>query len=132
MVGVGISVGAFMYRCEAASEAGFVQQLVLYLTQGYWFYVSGHVPERKDPRAVDAKLIERYGIDISKWARARRKRAGHANMQYLRYEQFFVLLATHGEHCFFLEEKNFRDVRRDSISFAGYSIGFKKGADGGG
>jgi len=119
-----------MYRCETLSESGFVQQLVLYLTQGYWFYVTGSVPDRKDPRAVDAKLIERYGLYISKWSRARRKRAGHANMQYLRHGRFFVLLATRGEHRFFQEEKYYRDVRRDSISFAGYSIGYKNGADG--
>ncbi len=90
------------YRCVAASVEGFVQQLaVAYVTHGYWFYVRGEIPERKDPAAVDQKLIERYGIAISKWARARRKRQGLANMQYLRHERTFVLLATKGQHEFF-------------------------------
>ncbi len=119
------------YQCVATSEAGFVQQLaVSYLGHGYVFYVTGRIPEQKDPAAVDAKLIERYGIGISRWARVRRKRAGLANMHYLRLGRFFVLLASHGEHRFFIEEPQFRDARRDAIRFAGYSISLKRGTDG--
>lgn len=119
------------YQCVATSEAGFVQQLaVSYLGHGYVFYVTGRIPEQKDPAAVDAKLIERYGIGISRWARVRRKRAGLANMHYLRLGRFFVLLASHGEHRFFIEEPQFRDARRDAIRFAGYSISLKLGVDG--
>src|SRR5437870_4167820 len=88
-----------MYRCEATSVEGFVQQLaVSYLGNGYWFYVVGEVPPGKDPRRVDEKLVARYQVDLSKWARARRKRAGLANLQYLRHGRLFVLLATHGMH----------------------------------
>lgn len=120
-----------MYRCEAATEAGFVQQLaVSYLGHGYCFYVVGEIPATKDPATVDAKLIARYGIGISRWARARRKKAGLANMHYLRHGRFFILLASHGEHRFFTEEPNFRDARRDAIRFGGYSISLKRGADG--
>lgn len=120
-----------MYRCVAASEAGFVQQLaVSYLGHGYCFYVVGEIPQAKDPATIDAKLIARYGIGISRWARARRKKAGLANMHYLRHGRFFVLLASHGEHRFFTEEPSFRDARRDAIRFAGYSISIKRGIDG--
>lgn len=120
------------YRCVAASVEGFVQQLaVAYITHGYWFYVAGQIPEGKDPITVDAKLIERYGIAISKWARCRRKKQGLANMQYLRHDRFFVLLATKGRHEFFeREQASFRDVRRSPIKFAGYSIGCRRGPDG--
>lgn len=115
------------YRCVASTPAGFVQQLaVSYIGHGYVFYVTGVIPEKKDPAATDKKLIERYGIGISKWARARRKRAGLANVHYLRHERFFVLLASKGEHRFFAEERAFRDVRRDSIRFLDYSIGYKR------
>ena len=63
-----------MYYCEATSIEGFVQQLaVSYLKNGYWFYVTGFVPEGKNSETVDRKLIDRYEIDISKWTRARRK-----------------------------------------------------------
>lgn len=120
------------YRCVATSVEGFVQQLaVAYITHGYWFYVAGEIPEGKDPAAVDAKLIDQYGIAITKWARCRRKKQGLANMQYLRHERFFVLLATKGRHEFFQRERvSFCDVRRVPIKFAGYSIGCRKGRDG--
>ncbi|MCG3131516.1 MAG: hypothetical protein FLDDKLPJ_02312 [Phycisphaerae bacterium] len=120
------------YRCVVTSVEGFVQQFaVAYITHGYWFYVAGNIPEGKDPSAVDAKLIDRYGIAISKWARCRRKKQGLANMQYLRHERFFVLLATKGRHDFFERERAvMRDVRRVPIKFAGYSIGCRKGRDG--
>src|SRR5262245_35682664 len=115
------------YRAEVSSVAGFVQQLaVCYVGKGYWFYVAGRVPQRKAPEAVDAKLISRYGIDISKWTRARRKLAGSANLQYLRHGRYFVLLSTHGRHIFFDEEKpSIRDVRRVPIRFHGYSISYR-------
>jgi len=120
------------YRCVATSVEGFIQQLaVAYITHGYWFYVAGEIPPDKEPTAVDAKLIEQYGIAISKWARCRRKKQGLANMQYLRHERFFVLLATKGRQEFFERERaSLRDVRRVPIKFAGFSISCRKGNDG--
>jgi hypothetical protein len=117
------------YRCEATSVAGFVQQLVsCYLPHGYWFYVSGIVPPGKDPKAVDEKLLAKYGIGISRQSRASRKVVGMANVHYIRYRRRFLLLATHGHHLFFDgEEKNIRDARRVPIKFASYSISVAKG-----
>jgi hypothetical protein len=127
------------YRCVATSVTGFVQQLAsCYLPHGYWFYVSGMVPEGKDPRAIDDKLIAKYGIGMSRQSRARRKAMGIANVHYLRHERRFVLLATHGHHPFFEEEQeNIRDARRIPIKFAGYSItvamgGYKRKESNGG
>ena len=49
-----------MYRYRAKIIEGFVQQLAVgYVTHGYWFYVSGWIPQGKDPEKTDAKLIER-------------------------------------------------------------------------
>src|SRR5262245_44142873 len=113
-----------MYRAVALSIEGFIQQLaVSYLPHGYCFFVSGWIPDGKDPRLIDDKLIERYQVDRSKWDRARRKTAGQANLHYLRHERFFLLLATHGEHVFFAQEaRRIRDVRRVPIKFAGYAV----------
>lgn len=118
-----------MYRCEATSLEGFIQQLAVgYLPHGYWFCVSGEIPSEKDAHAVDRKLTERYGIERSRWSRARRKRAGGANIHYLRYRRFFVLLATHGEHAFFEAERaSIFDVRRSPIRVAGYAVSFRQG-----
>ena len=111
------------------SVAGFVQQLaVSYLPHGYWWYVAGRIPVPKDPRSVDAKLVARYQIDLSERARARRKQLGHANMRYLRYGRFFVLLATEGNHRFKVEERTvIRDIRRVPLPFEGYSISYRQG-----
>ena len=117
------------YRCEATTVEGFVQQVaVAYVSNGYFFFVAGCVPKDKDPQAVDEKIIGKYDIGISKWAKARRKQAGMANLQYLRFERFFLILATHGRNQFFEEEeKVIRDVRRFPIKFGGYSISFRGG-----
>ena len=117
------------YRCAATSVAGFVQQLVsCYLPHGYWFYVSGIVPQEKEPGSVDEKLLAKYGIGISRQSRARRKAVGIANVHYIRYQRRFLLLATHGHHPFYdNEEKSIRDARKIPIKFAGYSISVAKG-----
>jgi len=114
---------------EATSVEGFVQQIACcYLRHGYWFYVMGRVPEGKHPQAVDEKLIAKYGIGVSESTRYRRKKVGQANLQYIRHESAFVILATKGEHCFFAEEANLiRDIRRVPLRYAGYSISYKPG-----
>src|SRR5436190_10227923 len=110
------------YRCVATSVAGFVQQLAVnYVTHGYWRYVSGFLPEGKDLARIDEKLVDKYGIEVSVWARARRKKRGLANLQYIRHGRFFVLVATEGEHPIFLKEEGamLRDVRQIPVCYAG-------------
>jgi len=120
-----------IYRHVAASERAFVQQLAVgYVNHGYWYYVTGCIPEHKDVLKTDAKIIEKYDLAISRWARARRKKEGLANVHYLRHERFFVIIATRGLHGFFTEESNcIRDIRREPIHFAGYSISYSRGVD---
>ncbi len=117
------------YRAEATSVEGFVQQIACcYLRHGYWFYVCGHIPLHKDPYVVDQKLLAKYGIAVSESTRARRKRAGQANLQYLRHERFFVLLATKGQHRFYEEEGDrIRDLRRVPLRYSSYSISYRRG-----
>lgn len=114
-----------MYRCEALTIEGFVQQIAVSLVlHGYYFYVTGKIPERKDPRTVDAKLIDRYDLAISKFTRCRAKRRGTAGVQYLRHGHFFVLMATEGRHEFFnLERKLIADIRVKPLQCFDYSIG---------
>lgn len=117
------------YRYEAMSLSGFIQQLaVSYLPHGYWFCVQGEIPDGKDPGSVDRKLMERYGVDLSRWARARKKKAGGANVHYLRWRHFFLLLSTHGHHRFFEDEReSIIDVRRSPIRLEGYAVSFRQG-----
>lgn len=121
------------YQCVATSVAGFIQQLaVAYVAHGYYFYVSGVIPEHKDPAETDRKIITQYGIAVSKWTRARRKKLGLANAHYLRYRRFFVILVNHGEQPFFsAEARRIRDIRVHPLHCMGYSIGCRPGRGGG-
>ena len=117
------------YRCEATSLEGFIQQLgVCYVGRGYFYYVTGIVPDEKDPRVIDQKLIEKYDITWKKWKRAYRKSQGLANMQYIRFGRFFVLLCSDGDHIFReRERRNIRDARKNAIHFGGYQVAFRNG-----
>jgi hypothetical protein len=121
--------GCTKYRCEATSVSGFIQQLAVgYVGRGYFFYVVGQVPEGKDPQLIDEKLIRKYGISASKATRARRKALGLANVQYLRFKDRFVLVATAGKHEFFLlEEGQIRDAREMPIKMFGYAVSYRGG-----
>jgi len=114
-----------VYRYRAVSVPGFIQQLaVAYVTHGYYYYVAGHIPPGKSAEHVDRVLMDRYGVALSRWQRARRKVVGHANIHYLRCESFYVLIASRGEHKFFEREAAvIRDTRRHPVAFAGYSVG---------
>ena len=60
------------YRYLTTSLTGCVQQLACnILPHGYWFYCMGRVPDKKDPFAIDAKLLGKYGIEISRQQRLR-------------------------------------------------------------
>lgn len=117
------------YRTETGSLEGFVQQIACcYLRHGYWFYVTGFIPKSKDPCAIDHKLIGKYGIGVSESTRARRKQLGKANLQYLRFDRLFVILATHGEHPFFeTESVSIHDIRHVPLKIGGYSISYRPG-----
>jgi hypothetical protein len=117
------------YRSEIISVTGFVQQIACsFLRHGYWWYVTGCIPTSKDARSVDRKLIEKYGIAMSESTRARRKQLGFANLQYIRHDRFFAILATKGQHHFFVEEAvGIRDIRRVPLQFAGYSSAIGEG-----
>jgi hypothetical protein len=94
---------------------------------GYYFYVAGEIPFNKPVERVDCKILAAYDIAVSKWTRARRKRAGQANVQYLRHARFYVIIATHGVHPFFsAEAKRLPDIRKTPLLFEGYSIGCRR------
>lgn len=93
------------------------------LTAGYRYYVVGRIPEGKDPQRVDAKLKAKYDLGLSRWQRARRKRAGSASVRYLRHGRLFVMLSTEGKHRWFEDERSqIRDARRVPLKIAGYAI----------
>lgn len=124
------------YPCVATTPAGFIQRLAHdYVQYGAWFYVTGVVPVRylAEPARLDAKLIEKYGVSVSRWTRYRQRERGKATIHYLRHEGFWILIATRGSHCIerkgrvvrFFEDNDVRDLRHPStpVYFWGHSIG---------
>ena len=103
------------------------QVAVSYLRHGYWWYVTGRIPSGKPPEKIDRKLIEKYGINLTDRQRAHRKSRGLANMQYIRYSDWFLLLVSEGHHSFKQHENSrIRDCRRIPIKFEGYSISYRR------
>ena len=117
-----------MSQTEVKTVDAVVQQLVTnYLRNGYVFYVSGFVPNGKDPLLVDKKLSALYETDLSKDARYYRKSIGRSTLHYIRHGQVFWLLARKGEHEFFEREKNIKDARYSPIIVEKYSVTVNKG-----
>ena len=95
------------------------------LRTGYVFYATSYIPLDKDPLLVDAKLMLAYTTFIDKTKVARRKKAGHASVKYLRLGRLCVLLATKGNSPFFQREA-WKDARDNPITFGGYSISARR------
>jgi hypothetical protein len=105
------------YLCEATSIEGLVQQVALsYLRHGYWWYVTGVVPERKDLAEIDHNILSKYDIRKDWRFIAHNKQRGVANLQYFRHGRFYIIIATNGFHEFKdRESKRIRDARNCSI-----------------
>ncbi len=117
------------YKYEVTSLVGYLQRVATHLLpKGYYFFVQGLVPEGKDPAALDAKLLAKYEVVKTEGARRWRKSQGLGNVQYVRYERSWLLMATHGDHPIRDGEgDNLKDVRRFPIRIGDYSIYVKRG-----
>jgi hypothetical protein len=123
----------------ATSREGLIQQVaVSYLRHGYWWYVTGTIPDRKAPESVDKNILTKYDIRKDWRVIAERKARGQANLQYIRHGRFFLIMATQGFHEFKEREaKRIRDARKCPILvplanspakvFEGYAVSFRRG-----
>lgn len=117
------------YKYEVTSLTGFLQRVATHLLpKGYYFFVQGILPEGKDPSALDAKLLTKYDVAKSEGARRWRKQRGLGNVQYIRFERSWILMATHGDHPIRNGEgDNLKDVRRTPIRIGDYALYVKRG-----
>ncbi len=112
-----------MYRCVATSVEGFVQQVaVSYILHRYFYILIGGVPKGIDSVDLDSSVRSRYGLEVSKWVRARRRKKGGVSVQYLRYRGVFVLVAA-GAGVEAFGSNRFVDIREVPIRLFGYEIG---------
>ncbi len=114
------------YRYEALSVAGFVAQVVRYISSGHYFYVRLLIPEHKHPRTVDEKLLKLYDVARPAWRRERRNLKKSAGIHYLRHDRLAVLMLTKGRHDDFYRDhaRSVADIRRQALKVFGYSIRF--------
>lgn len=85
--------------CVATSPEAFVRQVMAsYLPNGYHYYVAGHVPHRykQCPERIDQVLSQKYFTNLSKSTRSNLRAGGQASIRYLRHNQFWILICTHG------------------------------------
>ena len=97
------------------------------VTKGYFFYVSGVIPERKDPLKTDRKMLAAYNMNLPRAERVRRKRHGLANIRYVRLGHYFLMMATDGDQSdsWFTEHAGqVRDIRqrRHALIVQNYEI----------
>jgi len=105
------------YRCVAVSIEGLIQQVTLsYLRHGYFHYVTGSLRPKQTPEAMDESILEKYAIRKCWRYRADQKARGFANLQYIRHGDFYVIMATEGEHRFKKWERHhLRDIRKTPL-----------------
>lgn len=117
------------YKYEVTSLVGFLQRVATHLLpKGYYFFVQGQLSSGKDPALLDAKLLAKYDVAKSEGARRWRKQQGLGNVQYVRFDRSWILLATHGDHAIREGEgDNLKDVRRVPIRIGDYSVYVKRG-----
>ncbi|MCP4211432.1 MAG: hypothetical protein GY764_08125 [Halieaceae bacterium] len=128
------------YRYAFVSINDFVRRVANDIVRyGYELYVTGHVPEGMAPERVDAAILGKYDCAVSRWTRARREKAGGANIHYVRHQDFYVMFAKRwmGESRWFQNEewptselrkehgRKIRSIRRQPLVHCGYSISLK-------
>jgi len=120
------------YRYAAASIDGLLSQLVRYITHGgHYFYLRTLVPEKKDPKAVAEKLLDRYDIRRKRWQRKRRNLKDAASIHLLQHNRVLVFMLSKGRHEAFYADHggNVLDIRRQALKVFGYSIRFAMSAE---
>jgi hypothetical protein len=109
------------------SPGDFLRRIAFdYVAHGYVRYVVRTVPVDKSLSAIDRKMITTYQVTTSRMKRLRDRQQGLAAVQYLRFENTWILLATPGRHPEFAKLKS-RDIRTTPLHIGWYSIGIVGG-----
>lgn len=130
-----------MYPHRFTNIHMFVQRVADNIVKyGNFNYVTGFIPEHRDPLEVDVKILRKYGIAVSRWTRCRRRSKGLSSVHYARHQRFFVMFAPEqrkgespwheleewsSERQVRLRGSRIHDIRRKPLVHGGYSISFK-------
>lgn len=117
----------------AESLGWFLRKVAIdYVRYGYVRYALCTIPEVKageeELRRIDRKLISTYRVTYHGTTRARRRAKGLANVAYVRYRRWFVLLSSEGMHdSDEFERLSPKDIREVPFVFCGYIVSLKRG-----
>jgi hypothetical protein len=96
-----------------------------YLRHGYKRYIFRTIPEGKDLKMIDLKVIQYYQVSFCRSTRLRRAQKGLANVVYLRYGNRFILTASDGLNEAF-DKTHFLHFHQHPLLVDGYTIGVKQ------
>jgi len=99
-----------------------------YVMHGHYFYNACVAGKDTDLREMDRKIIEAYGLDMTRSARRWRRQKGHGSLQYIRHGRFYVIVATEDEAVFRGREPTM-DIRDEPLIYAGYRLTYRQGRD---
>lgn len=112
-----------MAQRDSHSLGDFLRRIAIdYVRYDYHRYVVRSIPQGKDVIVIDEKLCHAYDVTWCRMTRTRRRRAGIAVVQYLRWKHTFVLLATEGVHKAFNKLRSY-NIRESPLHLCGYTIG---------
>ena len=97
-----------------------------YARYGYHWYALREIPDGKDLDAVDEKLLTSYGVTYQHMRRRRRREEGWANVAYVRYKRWFVLMGTTGRHESFTRICR-KHLLEEPLYFGGYIVALHGG-----
>ena len=104
-----------------------MQRAVVLAQRGYRYFVQGEVPERKEPAAIDAKLLVKYDLRKTRRQRAYRKSRGLPNGHYFRHGTTWIVMATSREFFLAVDKKErVLDLRESPIRAFGYSLSLRR------
>lgn len=127
-----------MYPCVSPSTNAFVHQLAYDFINhnGYRFYVTGSVTPRLEPWEHDARIIKTFRTCKSPNRPSEQKPEDKGRIQYLRRNNFWVLISTHAQNGNALFVRNIEavsgkrlwySVEHRAIKFGGYAIRVHQG-----
>jgi len=118
---------------EVKDYRAFLQEIVRRFGHGYQLYSLTIYPLKKKDKwlQIDQKILSKYPIlGLSKYQRARRKRAGKLNAMMIRYNRYMLIQITLGKDDINItQEETFVDINRQKLILSNLygSLSFRVG-----
>ena len=110
----------------ATSLGQFLRKIAIdYVRHGYYWYQLYTFKKdfsEQELERIDTKIIKEYEITYHRTTRARRKKQGIANVAYVRWSNYYILLFTDGFHYKKQEGVRLSDMREVPLQIFQYEV----------